>query len=85
MPIYQYECDLCRFNFERKQGFDDNPAAICPKCQGQARRVFNSVPIIFKGSGFYITDSRRGADRHGDGTNVKAKEEKPDKGTKKEK
>ncbi len=60
MPIYEYECSLCHFNFERKQRFDEEPVAICPKCQGKARRVLHSVPIIFKGSGFYITDNRKG-------------------------
>ena len=60
MPIYQYKCDVCHCDFEKKQKFDAKPVAECPKCQGQARRVFNSVPVIFKGSGFYITDSRKG-------------------------
>ena len=59
MPIYVYECSKCHFNFERKQRFDEEPVAVCPECQGKARRVINSVPIIFKGSGFYVTDSRR--------------------------
>ena len=60
MPVYEYECGHCRFRFEMKQGFDEEPQALCPQCQGRARRVFHSTPIIFKGSGFYITDSRRG-------------------------
>ncbi len=60
MPTYEYECSLCQFHFERRQGFDDEPVAICPKCQGKTRRVLYSTPIIFKGSGFYITDSRKG-------------------------
>ena len=59
MPIYEYECSLCRCRFERRQRFDEEPIAMCPECQGKARRVINSVPIIFKGSGFYITDSRK--------------------------
>jgi putative FmdB family regulatory protein len=58
MPIYEYECGHCRFRFEVKQGFDEEPQAICPQCQGIAQRVFHSTPVIFKGSGFYITDSR---------------------------
>ena len=61
MPIYEYECGLCHFHFERRQRFDDEPVAICPGCQGEARRVFHSVPIIFKGSGFYTTDNRKGS------------------------
>ena len=60
MPIYEYECSLCHFHFERKQRFNEEPVAICPKCQGKARRVIHSVPTIFKGSGFYTTDSRKG-------------------------
>ena len=60
MPVYEYECGLCNLHFERKQRFDEEPVAICPECQGKARRVLHSVPIIFKGSGFYVTDNRKG-------------------------
>ena len=59
MPIYEYECGVCQCRFERKQKFDEEPVAMCPKCEGKARRVIHSVPVIFKGSGFYITDSRK--------------------------
>jgi len=59
VPIYEYECEACHSLFERRQRFDEEPAAVCPKCQGKARRVIHSVPIIFKGSGFYITDNRK--------------------------
>jgi len=79
VPIYEYECSLCHFHFERRQRFDEEPVAICPKCQGKARRVLHSIPVIFKGSGFYTTDNRKG----GDGE--KAGEKKPDKGKRKEK
>ena len=61
VPIYVYKCSRCHFQFERKQGFDDEPLAICPKCQGQAKRVLHPTPVIFKGSGFYTTDSRKGS------------------------
>ena len=60
MPIYEYECDICNFHFERKQRFDEEPVDICPECQGKAHRVLHSVPVIFKGSGFYTTDNRKG-------------------------
>ncbi len=76
MPIYEYECSLCDFRFEKKQKFDEKPVAICPKCQGEAKRVFYPVPIIFKGSGFYITDNRK------DSASDKAEEGMPDKGNK---
>ena len=59
MPIYEYECGDCQSRFERKQSFDAEPVAICPHCQGKARRVIHSTPIIFKGSGFYVTDHRK--------------------------
>lgn len=79
MPIYEYECGLCHFHFERRQRFDEEPVALCSKCQGKARRVLHSVPVIFKGSGFYITDSRKS------GAVEKAEKKMPDKGTRKEK
>lgn len=65
MPIYEYECNDCHCLFERRQRFDEEPVAVCPKCEGKARRVIHSVPIIFKGSGFYITDSRQGGSAKG--------------------
>jgi putative FmdB family regulatory protein len=58
MPIYEYECGHCHHRFEVKQGFKDKPQAKCPQCQETARRVFHPTPIIFKGSGFYVTDHR---------------------------
>jgi len=79
VPIYEYECSLCHFHFERRQRFDEEPVAICPKCQGKARRVFHSVPIIFNGSGFYVTDNRKG------GAVEKAEGGVPDRGKRKEK
>lgn len=77
MPIYEYECGDCDFRFERKQGFDAEPVAVCPKCKGKARRIIHSIPAIFKGSGFYITDSRK------DKKTGKSKEELPGKGKEK--
>jgi putative FmdB family regulatory protein len=58
MPIYQYRCLNCKLQFELKQSFHDKPLADCPTCHGIARRIFSPVPILFKGPGFYITDSR---------------------------
>lgn len=58
MPLYEYECTSCGFQFERRQGFSDDPIQTCPECDGQVRRVFHSVRVIFKGSGFYVTDNR---------------------------
>ncbi|MBA7683697.1 hypothetical protein ES703_92077 [subsurface metagenome] len=63
MPVYEYECGCCQCRFERKQRFDEEPVAVCPQCQGKARRVIHSVPIIYKGSGFYTTDNRKGGEK----------------------
>ena len=59
MPVYQYTCSKCNSHFELKQGFHDEPEATCPKCQHKGRRLFISAPIIFKGSGFYVTDHKK--------------------------
>ena len=58
MPVYEYECGSCRHRFEKKQGFHDEPKADCPQCQGKAKRLIRASPVIFKGSGFYVTDHR---------------------------
>jgi len=58
MPIYEYQCLSCKQRFELRQGFYDDTTVECPVCQGKAHRLFSAVPIVFKGSGFYITDSR---------------------------
>jgi putative FmdB family regulatory protein len=59
MPIYQYECDTCGIRFERLQRMSDEPLTECPECEGKVHRVIQPVGIIFKGSGFYITDNRQ--------------------------
>ncbi len=61
MPIYEFECTCCPAHFELKRSFHDEQPVACPNCGGKARKVFSSVPIIFKGSGFYVTDSRGGS------------------------
>jgi putative FmdB family regulatory protein len=58
MPTYEYQCLKCEHRFELEQSFSAEPIAVCPVCRGVARRLFSAVPILFKGSGFYITDSR---------------------------
>jgi putative FmdB family regulatory protein len=59
MPIYQYECDTCGVRFERMQRMSEEPLTECPECDGKVHRVIQPVGIIFKGSGFYITDNRQ--------------------------
>lgn len=60
MPIYEYKCDHCSFQFEKKQAFSDEPRSTCSKCGSEARRIFSPVPIFFKGPGFYVTDHGSG-------------------------
>lgn len=59
MPIYEYECDGCGHRFERHQSIASEPVKRCPHCGGAVRRVIYPVGIIFKGSGFYVTDHPR--------------------------
>ncbi len=85
MPIYEYECEKCSCHFDLRRSFSDsgNEDASCPRCHGKARRLFSPVPIIFKGSGFYVTDKAAGEVRppehskEGDKVTETAKESKP--------
>ncbi|MBB6627230.1 FmdB family transcriptional regulator [Nocardioides sp. KIGAM211] len=61
MPTYQYSCTECGHAFEQVQSFSDDTLTVCPECQGRLRKVFNAVGVVFKGSGFYRTDSRSGS------------------------
>ncbi|MFC5666742.1 FmdB family zinc ribbon protein [Kitasatospora misakiensis] len=58
MPTYQYQCTECGNGLEAVQKFTDEPLTTCPDCQGRLRKVFSAVGVVFKGSGFYRTDSR---------------------------
>lgn len=58
MPTYQYACKACGEPHEAVQSFHDAPLTECPHCGGELRKVFSSVGVVFKGSGFYRTDSR---------------------------
>ncbi|ADK81024.1 FmdB family zinc ribbon protein [Sediminispirochaeta smaragdinae] len=60
MPTYDYECDECGHTFEFFQAMSDDPISVCPKCGGHVRRLIGGgTGIIFKGSGFYVTDNKR--------------------------
>ncbi|MFF0489870.1 FmdB family zinc ribbon protein [Nocardia sp. NPDC004068] len=61
MPTYSYQCTQCGDKFDIVQSFSDNALTTCEKCDGKLRKLFNSVGIVFKGSGFYRTDSRSGS------------------------
>lgn len=58
MPLYEYQCQDCGVRFERQQHINDEPVKVCPGCGGEVHRLIQPVGIIFKGSGFYVTDNR---------------------------
>ena len=60
MPTYAYKCSECGHAFDIHQSFSDSALTTCPECGGELRKVFGSVGVTFKGSGFYRTDSRSG-------------------------
>jgi putative FmdB family regulatory protein len=59
MPTYQYQCTKCDLVFEKVQSFNDEPWKDCIECKSPVRKLFNNVGVVFKGSGFYKTDSRK--------------------------
>jgi len=76
MPTYDYECRKCGHRFEAFQGINDKPLSKCPECQGAVKRLIGGgLGVIFKGSGFYTTDYKRGsALSGGNGSSAKGKE-----------
>ena len=75
MPTYQYACTECGHQLEAVQSFADEPLTECPACEGRLRKLFNSVGIVFKGSGFYRTDSRTNGSEGADAGSAPAKSE----------
>lgn len=61
MPTYSYACTECDNKFDAVQAFTDDALTTCPQCSGRLRKLFNSVGVVFKGSGFYRNDSRDSA------------------------
>lgn len=85
MPLYEYECESCGVRFERRQHMEDEPVNTCPECGGDVHRLIQPVGIIFKGSGFYVTDNRAKSSTATPGNVKKADEtstEKSDTSTK---
>lgn len=73
MPRYDYECDTCHHRFELRQSFDSEPVAPCPNCENESRRKFHAVPVVFKGSGWYVNDyGKRSSSSTGVGNNSKS-------------
>ncbi|MBN2157785.1 MAG: FmdB family transcriptional regulator [Spirochaetes bacterium] len=60
MPTYEYECLECKTRFDVFQSINDAPVESCVKCNGRVRKIFSSTGIIFKGSGFYVNDYKKG-------------------------
>jgi putative FmdB family regulatory protein len=61
VPTYQYACTACEHRFDAVQSFTDAALSECPECAGRLRKLYGSVGVVFKGSGFYRTDSRSGS------------------------
>jgi putative FmdB family regulatory protein len=76
VPTYQYACTACDHHFETVQSFTDSALTECPECSGRLRKLFGSVGIVFKGSGFYRTDSRSGGSEKNSGSGEKSAEKK---------
>jgi len=76
MPTYQYVCTECGEPLEVVQKFSDEPLTVCPACQGRLRKVFSPVGVVFKGSGFYKTDSRSSSSASSTKTDTKSAEPK---------
>ena len=72
MPTYAYACTQCDNRFETVQSFTDDALTVCPQCQGRLRKVYDAVGVVFKGSGFYRTDSRAGASSGSSGSSDSA-------------
>jgi putative FmdB family regulatory protein len=61
VPTYSYACTECQHRFDAVQSFTDDSLTVCPECNGRLRKVFSAVGVVFKGGGFYRTDSRNGS------------------------
>ena len=76
MPTYSYACTECDNRFDAVQAFTDDALTTCPQCSGRLRKIFGKVGVVFKGSGFYRTDSRAA---NGSSNSEKSSESKPEK------
>lgn len=81
MPTYVYRCDDCGHQFELFQRMSDDPVDICPQCASKVRRVIHPVGVVFKGSGWYINDSRAKNSANGSSNDDKSESKKSDDST----
>jgi putative FmdB family regulatory protein len=77
VPTYQYACTACGHRFEAVQSFTDASLTECPECSGKLRKLFSAVGVVFKGSGFYRTDSRAEAKKPAEAKSEAKSESKP--------
>ncbi len=84
MPTYEYQCQACKAVYELRQGFDAETTHVCEECgKGTAKRVLHAPPVVFKGSGWYVTDSKsknsalKDSDSKSDASESKAVEPAP--------
>jgi putative FmdB family regulatory protein len=82
MPTYRYRCSDCGNEFDQYQKFADEPLRVCPACEGAIRRVIQPVGVVFKGSGWYVTDSRPSSSSTNGKDGKDAKNEKSDSASK---
>src|SRR5215208_8289010 len=82
MPTYTYRCQSCGHQFDIFQKFADTPLTECPECHGALKKVLHPVGVVFKGSGWYITDSRPAQASENGGSDKSEKPEKTDKADK---
>ena len=74
MPTYSYACTECDNKFDAVQAFSDDALTECPKCEGRLRKLFGKVGVVFKGSGFYRTDSRESSKSSSNGSSKSSSE-----------
>ena len=80
MPVYTYRCESCGVQFEKSQKFTDKPLTRCPECRrGTVNRIPQPSAIVFKGSGWYATDSRKSSERHSSKSSTKSDSAATDK------
>ncbi len=80
MPTYEYACAACGNRYEKREGFEAKPRQKCPKCGKMAQRLLSTPAVVFKGSGFYKTDSRgsaSGEPSSGDSSSGESSSDKP--------
>jgi putative FmdB family regulatory protein len=85
VPTYSYACTECDNRFDAVQSFSDDALTTCPACSGRLRKLFGNVGVVFKGSGFYRTDSRESGKSSSNGSSSSSSESTSDKSSSSEK